>query len=96
MIKQEFTVPHNPEQNGMVERLNRTLVEMTRCMLSDAKMDKMYWCEAMLTAVDIRNVLPNASSLEASPFAIVFKRRPHVDSMRVFGSLCYAHIVGVK
>ena len=53
-IKQEFTVPYNPEQNGMAERLNRTLVEMTRCMLSEAKMDKTYWCEAMMTAVDIR------------------------------------------
>uniref|UniRef100_A0AAV1V3K5 Integrase catalytic domain-containing protein n=1 Tax=Peronospora matthiolae TaxID=2874970 RepID=A0AAV1V3K5_9STRA len=92
MIKQEFTVPYNPEQNGMAERLNRTLVEMTRCMLSESKMDKTFWCEAMLTAVDILNVLPRASSPNLSPFEMVFKRKPRMDIMRVFGSLCYAHI----
>ena len=96
MIKQEFTVPHNPEQNGMAERLNRTLIEMTRCMLSDAKMDKVYWCEAMMTAGDIRNVLPSASSPKASPFELVFKRKPRIELMRVFGSVCYAHIARAK
>ena len=72
MIKQEFTVPYNPEQNGMAERLNRTLVEMTRCVLSEAKMDKTFWCKAMLTAVNIRNILPSASSPNVSPFELVF------------------------
>ena len=80
----------------MAERLSRTLVEMTRCMLSDAKMDKAYWCEAMLTAVDIRNVLPNASSPKESPFESVFKRIPNIELMRVFGSVCYAHIAKAK
>ena len=79
MIKQEFTVPYNPEQNGMAERLNRTLVEMTRCMLIESKMDKTYWCEAMMTAVDICNVLPSASSSISSPFDMVFKRKPRTD-----------------
>uniref|UniRef100_A0AAV1UZ15 Integrase catalytic domain-containing protein n=1 Tax=Peronospora matthiolae TaxID=2874970 RepID=A0AAV1UZ15_9STRA len=92
MIKQEFTVPYNPKQNGMAERLNRTLGEMTRCMLSESKMDKTFWCEAMLTAVDILNVLPRASSPNLSPFEMAFKRKPRMDIMRVFGSLCYAHI----
>lgn len=55
MIKQEYTVSYDPEQNGMAERFKCTLVEMTRCMLSEAKLDKVYWCEAMMTAVDIRN-----------------------------------------
>ena len=42
LIKQKFTVPHNPEQNGMAERMNRTLIEMTRCIMSDARMIKVY------------------------------------------------------
>ena len=78
MIKQEFTVPHNPEQNGMAERMNRTLIEMTRCMLKDARLGKVYWCEAMTTAADICNVLPSASSPKASPFELVFRRKPRV------------------
>ena len=73
----------------MAERLNRTLVEMTCCRLSESK---TYWCEAMMTAVDIRNVLPSASSSISSPIEMVFKRKPRIDLLRVFGSLCYSHI----
>nr|CCA21916.1 PREDICTED: copia proteinlike putative [Albugo laibachii Nc14] len=81
---------------GWLSGMNRTLVEMTRCMLSESKMSKVYWCEAMMTALDIRNMSPSASSPEASPFEIVFKRKPRIELMRVFGSLCYAHVAKVK
>lgn len=91
-IKQEFTVPFNPEQNGMAERMNRTLIEMTRCMIKDSGLDKSYWCEALMTATDIRNVLPNASNKRSSPYEMVFKRKPRIDHMRVFGAQCYAHV----
>ena len=57
-VAQEFTVPYNPEQNGLAERFNRTLVEMVRCMLKDSSMDKKYWAEAVKTAAYVRNRLP--------------------------------------
>ena len=95
-IKQEFTVPYNPEQNGMAERMNRTLVEMTRCMLKDCGLDKSYWCEALMTSAYIRNVLPNASSKNSSPFEIVFKKVPRIEHMRVFGAQCYADVAKEK
>ncbi len=60
-IRQEFTIPHNPEQNGMAERANRTLVEMTRCMLQDSGMRKQYWGEAIKTAEYIRNMVSTPS-----------------------------------
>ena len=80
----------------MAERMNRTLIEMTRCMLSDARMSKVYWCEALMTAANTRNLLPSASSPKSSPFELVFRRKPRVDVLRVFGSLCYAHIAKTK
>ena len=95
-IKQEYTVPYNPEQNGMAERMNRTLVEMTRCMLKDSGLDKSYWCEALMTAADIRNVVPNSSNKKSSPYEMLFKRKPRIDHMRVFGSQCYAHVTKEK
>uniref|UniRef100_A0AAV1VKM4 Integrase catalytic domain-containing protein n=1 Tax=Peronospora matthiolae TaxID=2874970 RepID=A0AAV1VKM4_9STRA len=95
-IKQEFTVPYNPEQNGMAERMNRTLVEMTRCMLKESCLDKSYWCEALMTAADIRNILPNASNKSSSPHEMVFKKVPRIDHMRVFGAQCYAHVAKEK
>ena len=91
-IKQEYTVPYNPEQNGMAERMNRTLVEMTRCMLKDSELNKTYWCEAMMTAADIRNVLSNSSNKNSSPYEMVFKEKPVFNHMRVFGEPCYAHV----
>uniref|UniRef100_A0AAV1TJ00 Integrase catalytic domain-containing protein n=1 Tax=Peronospora matthiolae TaxID=2874970 RepID=A0AAV1TJ00_9STRA len=95
-IKQEFTVPYNPEQNGMAERMNRTLVEMTRCMLKESGLDKSSWCEALMTAADIRNILPNASNKNSSPHEMVFKKVPRIDHMRVFGAQCYAHVAKEK
>ena len=75
----------------MAERMNRTLVEMTRCMLKDSGLYKSYWCEAMMTAAKIRNVLSNSFYESSSPFEMVFKKEPRLDSMRVFGEQCYAH-----
>ena len=46
----EFTVPKTPQQNGMAEQMNRTLVEVVRSMLSDAKLPKKFWAEALSTA----------------------------------------------
>uniref|UniRef100_A0AAV1U342 Polyprotein n=1 Tax=Peronospora matthiolae TaxID=2874970 RepID=A0AAV1U342_9STRA len=95
-IKQEFTVPYNPEQNGIAERMNRTLVEMTRCMLKESGLDKSYWCEALMTAADIRNILPNASNKNSRPHEMVFRKVPRIDHMRVFGAQCYAYVAKEK
>ena len=50
-IKHELTIPKCPEQNGVAERLNRTLVEMVRSMLADSELPKSFWAEALSTAV---------------------------------------------
>ena len=50
-IRHELTVPKTPQQNGVAERLNRTLVEMARSMLLDAKLPKKFWAEAVSTVV---------------------------------------------
>ncbi len=52
-VKQEFTVPDTPQQNGVAERFNRVCVEMTRCVLSEAKLTKDFWIRAMATAVKL-------------------------------------------
>ena len=46
----DFTVPKTPQQNGVAEQMNRTLVEVVRSMLSDAKLPKTFWAEALSTA----------------------------------------------
>ncbi len=60
-VRHEFTVPKTPQQNGVAERMNRTLVEMVRSMLSDSKLQKNFWAEALLTAVYLRNRSPTTA-----------------------------------
>ncbi|KAL2092442.1 hypothetical protein ACEWY4_012240 [Coilia grayii] len=50
-VRHELTVPKTPEQNGVAERMNRTLVETVRSMLADAKLPQTFWAEALATAV---------------------------------------------
>ncbi|KXJ70186.1 hypothetical protein RP20_CCG024535 [Aedes albopictus] len=57
-IHHEMTVPDNPEQNGLAERMNRTVVEKARSMLCDAHLEKRYLAEAVATASYVINQSP--------------------------------------
>ena len=50
-VRHELTVPKTPEQNGVAERVNRTLVEAVRSMLADSSLPHCFWAEALSTAV---------------------------------------------
>ncbi|GJV93371.1 retrotransposon protein, putative, ty1-copia subclass [Tanacetum coccineum] len=49
-IVRHYTIPHTPQQNGVVERMNRTIISKARCMLSNAGLSKRFWAEAASTA----------------------------------------------
>ncbi len=61
-IEHQQTVPHSPQQNGVVERLNRTIIESARSMLSHSKLPNKLWAEAVATAVYIRNRVTNSAN----------------------------------
>ncbi|CEG41897.1 copia-like retrotransposable [Plasmopara halstedii] len=88
-VAQQLTVPYNPKQNGMSERLNRTLVEMARCMLKESGLGKQYWVEEVVTAADVRNTILSAGQIK-SPYEQLYKRRPQYERMRIFGCVAYA------
>ncbi|GKA42946.1 retrovirus-related pol polyprotein from transposon TNT 1-94 [Tanacetum coccineum] len=78
-----------PEQNGVVERRNRTLVEAARTMLSAANVPLFFWAEAIATASFTQNhslVIPRH---EKTPYHIINGRKPSVKFFYIFGSLCY-------
>lgn len=54
-IVRETSIPHNPEQNGRAERVNRTLLEKDRSMTADSGLEKKFWAEAVATATDVCN-----------------------------------------
>lgn len=54
----QYTASYSPQQNGVAERKNRSLIEMAKCMLLDAGLEKKYWAEAVYTANYLQNILP--------------------------------------
>ena len=91
-VRHELTIPKTPEQNGLAERLNRTLVETTRSMLLDAKLTHKFWAEALSTATYLRNKSPTSALKKTTPHEAWYGQKPRVDHLRVFGSSAYTHI----
>ena len=87
-IAREFTVPETPEQNGVAERFNRTVVEAARCLLIDSKLPKTYWVRAVDTACSVRNLVVKDKNAKSS-FEKFFGKKPNIDHLKVFG--CAAH-----
>ncbi|KAG8483480.1 hypothetical protein CXB51_023157 [Gossypium anomalum] len=69
---------------------------MARCLLFEKKLPKNLWAEAVNTAVYLQNRLPTKALEQKTPFEAWFGFKPSIDHLRVFGCLCYAHILVVK
>ena len=91
-IHHQNTIPKTPQQNGVAERMNRTLEEAIRSMLSESQLPKQFWAEALSTATYLRNRSPTKAVEDVTPFEAWNGIKPDVKHLRVFGSLCYAHI----
>ena len=82
--------PYTPQQNGVAERKNRTIMEMARSMLSVAKLPNTFWPEAVLTAAFIRNRCPQ--KYKETPMEKLLAKKPDYKFMKVFGCHCYVHV----
>ena len=91
-IHHEKTIPKTPEQNGIAERMNRTLVEAVRCMLSDSKLPKTFWGEALSTAAYVRNRSPTVALQDMTPYEALNGHKPNVKHLRTFGCTSFVHI----
>ncbi|GJS73224.1 retrovirus-related pol polyprotein from transposon TNT 1-94 [Tanacetum coccineum] len=88
-IRHETSTARTPEQNGVVERQNRTLVEAARIMPSAAKTPLFFWAKAIATACFTQNrslVIPRH---EKTPYHIIIGQKPSIKFFYIFGSLCY-------
>ena len=92
VITHQLTVPKTPEQNGVAERMNRTLVESVRSMLANAKLPHKFWAETLSTATYLRNRSPSTAVKGKTPFKAWTSRKPNVKHLRVFGCDAYAHV----
>nr|GEU37323.1 Gag-Pol polyprotein [Tanacetum cinerariifolium] len=82
-------VPRTPQQNGVVERRNRTLVEATRTMLIFFKASMFLWAEVMATACYTQNRSLIHTHHHKTPYELVHNKKPDLIFFRVFGALCY-------
>jgi hypothetical protein len=89
-IKHEFSSPYTPQQNGVVERKNRTLLDMARTMLDKYKTPDQFWAEAVNTACYSINRLYLHRILKKTSYELLTDKKPNVSYFRVFGSKCFS------
>lgn len=93
-VKRHLTAPYSPQQNGVVERRNQTVVGMARSMMKAKKLPSFFWGEAVTTAVHVLNRTFTRSVDGRTPYEAWHGRRPSVEHFRVFG--CIAHVKSAR
>ena len=90
-VDQNFLAPRTPQQNGVVERKNRTLEDMTRTMLIASGLPKNFWAEALNTSCYIINRCMIRPILNKTPYELLKGRKPNIMHLRTFGCRCFVH-----
>ncbi|CAL8154967.1 unnamed protein product [Prunus armeniaca] len=85
-LERQLTVAYSPQQNGVAERKNRTIVEMSKAMMNEEKLPYMFWGEAVNTTVYIQNRCPTKALNTTNPFEAFSGRIPGIKHLRVFGA----------
>ncbi|KAI5313515.1 hypothetical protein L3X38_042691 [Prunus dulcis] len=91
-IQRQLTVAYSPQQNGVAERKNRTIVEMAKSMLHEKSIPYEFWAEAVNTAVYLLNRCPTKSLNKVTPFEAYTGRKPGIAHLKIFGSPCHVLI----
>nr|GFC24919.1 ribonuclease H-like domain-containing protein [Tanacetum cinerariifolium] len=84
-IKREFIVPRTPQQNGITERKNKTLIEAARTMLAYSLLPIPFWAEAVNTACYVQNRVLVTKPHNKTPYELLHGRLPSIGFMRPFG-----------
>ncbi len=91
-ITHEPTIPYSPQQNGIAERANRTLMETVRCLLHQGGVPLRFWAEALSVATYLKNCSPTSCFGGETPHERWWNVKPDVSKLKVFGCIAYAHI----
>ena len=91
-IVRELTPPHTPQRNGIAERRNRSILDITRCLLLDKQLPGHLWAEAVKAAVDILNLRSTKRHPTKTPTELFSGKKPSISHLRIFGSPAFAHI----
>ncbi|GJZ48108.1 ribonuclease H-like domain-containing protein [Tanacetum coccineum] len=90
-IQFRFSCPRTSQQNGKSERMIRTISNVVRSLLFQARLPLEYWVEALLTAAYLLNILPSTSINNDIPYTKLFNKPTSYNHLRTFGCLCYPY-----
>ncbi|KAI3707227.1 hypothetical protein L6452_25556 [Arctium lappa] len=88
-ISHQYSAARTPQQNGVVERRNRTLVEAARTMLSQSDLPLFLWAEAVSTACYTQNRSMVHRRFKKTPYALIKNRTPTIKYFHIFGCTCF-------
>ena len=91
-IKRQSTTAYTPQQNGVAERKNRTMMNMVRSMLSDKNIPKTFWPEAVNWTIYVLNRCPTLAVKNVTPEEAWSGVKPSVDHFWVFGCIAHVHV----
>ncbi|KAJ9542210.1 LOW QUALITY PROTEIN: hypothetical protein OSB04_028716 [Centaurea solstitialis] len=91
-ISRQLTAPYSPQQNGVVERKNRTILSATRCRMKATNLPQIFWAEAVRHAILILNCTPTKSLEDITPYEALKGRKPNLHHLRIFGCIAYAKV----
>ncbi|CAL8156633.1 unnamed protein product [Prunus armeniaca] len=94
--KRQLTATYTPQQNGVAERKNRTIMNMVRCLLTEKQMPKVFWPEAVRWTVHVLNRSPTAVVKGKTPEECWSGIKPTVDYFRVWGCIRDVHVPDTK
>ena len=95
-IARQKTTPYTPKQNGVVERMNRSLMEKARNMLIGAGLGQEFWVIIVDTACYLKNRSPTSTLVDKTPYEVWSSQKPYVSHLRVFGFKYFMHVLKEK
>ena len=92
-ILHQSSCSYTPQQNGVVERKHRHILNIARAIIFQSKLPIRYWGYCVKAVVYLMNRLPSSSISNKSPYELLYSKTPTLDHLKVIGCLCYATVM---